>query len=211
MSWFVAIGTIAGAVGESIKSYVVPSEEDWDSWQKAQGPEHYEKSKVWSGFTSFYGKTSLPHSGISPDDPEYESFHYCFGEFTPLIIKGHLKPSPFPYFRLLLDIYSCNKGYLRSLKGEPEFILALRRSVLEADLTALANFPYSSVSYDYGKIHAHTVAQYSLSSLLALLTRNALAYQGGYNTLDPISYKLCDEVRSIGLYSKLSDQDLGPR
>lgn len=191
----------------SIKSYLTPSEEDWESWQRSQGPEHYQKSKIWDYFIAFYPKTKPPEVAMGPLDPQYECFHYCFGEFTPLIVRGQLKPSPIPYFRILLDVYSCNKGYVRTIKGEPEFIVLLRRAVMNNDLSELANFQYSSVSYKYDKIHAHTVAEYSLSRLLALLTENALVYQG-YNTLRPISVKVCHEAWSIGLYSKKSSPSL---
>lgn len=194
MSWFSTAFT-------SLKSYVVPTEEDWEIWQKGQGPEHYQKSRVWQSFLAYAPKFKVPDVGITVSDSQYDCYHYCFGEFTPLIIRGQLKPSPIPYFRTLLDIYTCNKGYVRSIMGEREFISLLRKAIMENELSELAGFNYATLAYRYDKIHAHTVAEYSLSRLLALLTENALVYQG-YNTLKPISIKSCHEAWSLGLYSK---------
>lgn len=149
----------------------------WGEWQRQQSSTHYEKSDLFQYYLS-RRPNFLPPETSCLNDYHREYYVYCFGDFASLIVNPHSGKSKISdiirYISLLLDIYDVCKGTARKVRGDPSGIALLRRVVINRDLEALHKYNFQSHCYPYDKIHAHTVAQYSLSTLLLRLLSHYL-------------------------------------
>lgn len=137
----------------------------WEEWQRCQQPSHYEKSEIFQYYLSVRPNFQPPaDSCISSYNSKY--FIYCFGDFASLLVNPHGGANILDYITLLLDVYDVCKGISRRIKGDPSYISLLREIVLKRKLDMLQKYSFEQHSYPYNIIHGHTVAQYSLSTLI---------------------------------------------
>jgi hypothetical protein len=151
----------------------------WEEWQKtALLPSHYIDHYLYK---------------YIPTKPGYKNMYikYCFGCFENLIYlpeNYHINK----YLILLIDIYDKNKGYIRSLKGDPVGISLVRKAIKTNNMDELYLHDFKMYAYDYSTIHAHTVAYFSLSTLLLFLISNYLHYNSYQSEAFPhIDQELC--------------------
>lgn len=140
----------------------------WESWQQKQSKTHYVESYLGS---------------YIPSKPGYKNMYirYCFGDFENLIYMPE-SCNEFTYFALLLSMYDKSKGYLRTVvKGDCTGISLLRKVVHMKNTDELYNHDFTIYSYEYDKIHGHTVAHHSLSTLLMLFVSNYMHFKS-YNS-----------------------------
>lgn len=144
----------------------------WIEWQRQQQPTHYEKSNVFQYYLSMRPIFRPPLNSCAGLNDSDKYYIYCFGDFASLLvnlkdpISDDYLNGIVEYIRLLLDVYDVCKGYLRRLKGEPNCITMLRTFTQNRSLFLLQDYDYSPFEYPYTSIHAHTVVQYSLSTLI---------------------------------------------
>lgn len=139
----------------------------WEVWQKSQPLSHFERCETFNQYLKL--RPGFKNSG--DDVPE---FKYCFGEFSKFITGNY--NSEFSYFLLLLDFYDFCKGFQRRVKGDASCIALLRKVTNLRDLTLFNNYDFNRFLYDYTIIHAHTVIQYSISTLIMRLVCHHLNF-----------------------------------
>jgi hypothetical protein len=100
-----------------------------------------------------------------------------------------------------LDIYDICKGYLRRVKGEPTCINILREVIRKRSLIPLQTF-HQNFAYPYDAIHAHTVAQYSLSTLIMRLVNHYMS-QISSDYYPDISLNLCRDAYNECKFGKI--------
>lgn len=137
----------------------------WLEWQSRQPPSHFEKSDIFQYYLSYHPNFQPP-TGSTTTEKCNIYYRYCFGDFSSIIVKPESGSNAIEYFSLLLDIYDTCKGATRRLKGDPIGITLLRRVIEKKSLFPLFNHDFNDYAYDYSKLHAHTVCQYSLSTLI---------------------------------------------
>lgn len=144
----------------------------WLEWQKRQPVAHYEKSDIFQYYLSYRPQFEPPpFSSVSSMEANY--YIYCFGDFASLISNPpSAAGNVADYLALLLDVYDTCKGMTRRITGDPAGILLLRDVVKTRNLTLFNDHDFSQYNYDYTKIHAHTVAQFSLSFLIMRFASN---------------------------------------
>lgn len=137
----------------------------WEEWQRYRQPSHYEKSDIFQYYLSVRSNFQPPtDSCISAYNSKY--FIYCFGDFASLLVNPHGGGNILDYITLLLDVYDVCKGLSRRIKGDPNCIYLLREVVMKRKLDHLQRYNFDQHDYPYNIIHGHTVAQYSLSTLI---------------------------------------------
>ena len=192
------LGTLAGwlrwsAPESSSNKSVDPSEIEhgiWLEWQSKQPPIHYEKSEIFQYYLISHPEFMPPAGSVLMVEGRSSGYyHYCFGDFTSILVKPETGSNAIEYFALLLDIYDTCKGFSRRIKGDPVGITVLRQAVTRKCLTPLFNHDFNEYAYDYGQLHAHTVCQYSLSTLLMRFVSN---YMSQTQTREYYPYILID-------------------
>lgn len=154
------------------KSTVKDEWETWIAWQRQQSPSHYEKSDIFQYYLSNRPIFSPPKGTCHTN----KYFFYCFGDFAALIVNPTGGDNITEYLILLLDIYDVCKGMSRRfLTGDPVFVSLVREAVRTGNITPLQKFDFYQFEYPYWLLHAHTVAQNSLSTLLARLLSHYLS------------------------------------
>lgn len=151
----------------------------WRNWQLLQDPQHFEKSNVFRHFISQrpnildFLKNRTEYSQISSLGLElYRPYvEYCFGDFEVFVINPSQEDLS-KYVLLMIDLYDICKGYTRLAFGDAPFISVLRNFIAFEDVNILLDHTWLDPIYDYNDFHAHTVAYFSLSSLIALFVRN---------------------------------------
>ena len=180
----------------SLNEWVRWSTNDWNTWkdwQRRQTSIHYEKCDLFQYYLS-----QRPNFQPPPEvmiNKSLSKYHvYCFGDFTCLINTPIGPANVAEYFRLLLDIYDVCKGMTRMITGDPSGIIVLREVIAKNTLLPLERHDCTKYAYPYTEIHAHTVCQYSLSTLIMRLVmhymRNLLGKFGNYG----INGKLCQDT-----------------
>lgn len=176
----------------------------WEEWQRKQSPSHYEQSAIFHEYLKQRAYFQPPqNSCLKGCNPEY--YVYCFGDFAVLIISPHSGGSTndiMDYISLLLDVYDVCKGALiRGIKGDPAGITMLRNVVISRSLNVLQSYNFGPSCYPYERIHAHTVAQYSLSTLIMRLVAHYLNHNGLKGQYPSITVGMCKsafERRAFG-------------
>lgn len=171
----------------------------WEVWQRGQPNNHYEKSDIFQYYLNYRPDFRIPeYSAI--DGPHSKAYRYCFGDFTPLVINSSGNCDIVAYCNVLLDIYDVCKGITRRLKGDPTAITLMREIVMKRNLTSLHNRDFQKYCYDYGSIHAHTVAQYSLSTLLMRLLTNYLYFACNKTFFPHIEFDICEKAHNSKIF-----------
>lgn len=196
----------------------------WEKWQTQQPPSHYEKSDIYEYFIRQEPKFIAPpnNAGIG----NYKEYYwYCFGQFTPFIVTPYNGGGNIlEYINVLLKLYDTCKGFTRKLIGDPTSVTLLRKTVDTRNLHYLKNHDFTQYDYDYSRLHAHTVVQYSLSTLIMRFVSNYLgyleyrkfqpvidvekcrvSYNGhflGHNRFSKLTFKAQQEIKDIPLPEK---------
>lgn len=138
----------------------------WIEWQKNQSNNHFHDYNHNLNF--FYNENYYLKSICSniKENDKIIYYSYCFGDFLPLLILSERGLNKFEYIRILVELYDFCKGIGRILSGDSEIIIEMRES-LETECTInLDKLKVENYLYPYGTIHAHTVAYFSISTLL---------------------------------------------
>lgn len=128
-------------------------ENDWNKWQKwqlYQNESHFKSSDIIEYYT-YYRKIQIQNQEYNKD----------FGQFSFLFNTNKLKH----VLKLIIDIYDHCKGYTRYLSGDPDCINWIK-IYLESKKIIFTEDTIKPYMYNYNIIHSHTVALYSLSTLL---------------------------------------------
>lgn len=150
----------------------------WEVWQRSQPPSHFEKSEMFQYYLSCRPQFShVKNSILLYENYIYQS--YCFGDFSAIFVNpANVNISTVEavrYCNFLLDFYDICKGITRRLTGDPSGIAVLREVVNKNTIIPLFKHDFNQYKYDYTILHAHTVCQYSLSTLLMRLLCNFLS------------------------------------
>jgi len=165
----------------------------WKDWQRHQASSHYEKSDIFQYYLSYRPEFQPPrYSCIDAYNSQY--YIYCFGDFASLLINPNGTGNLIDYFSLLLDVYDICKGYSRRLTGDPACISMLRKVITKRKLDPLQKCDFNQYGYPYNEIHAHTVSQYSLSTLIMLLVSNYISNVTVRGHYPNINVNLCQKA-----------------
>lgn len=150
----------------------------WSTWQAQRDDAHFVAFDAYLAFFRAQPESFFPPSCVSSGS-DAKFFWYAFGVFTPLIVAKPLTPSQALSFGAsLLALYDANKGYARLFTGDPPGIAHLRACVSAQNLSLLRSYDYAPYAYDVSQLHAHTVAQFSLSSLVLFILSHSLHRSG---------------------------------
>lgn len=174
--------------------WINPSFEDecraWEEWQSSQPPKHYEHSELYE----YYISQRPRFEPISHKDCQNKYVWYVFGDFSSFVTPFYsIDKDKIPeYFSKLLDLYDVCKGYGRRIfTGDPVFISILRRSLERNNFRSLCDYDYEHNCYDYTSLHAHTVAQFSLSSMITRIISHYLCLFNSKKIYPDIDPHLC--------------------
>lgn len=165
-------------------------------WQNKQARSHFEKSDI---FLSFINNNYdfVPQINGTFLMKNYNSLKYVFGNFVDFIgVPSRGNDNVFDYINILIKLYDSCKGYRRKIFGDPEIISILREIVITKNINIFSKINNNSgyLFYDYTKIHGHTIAVYSISSLIYRLASNYIYYLTKNNNYTYISVRECDIV-----------------
>jgi hypothetical protein len=146
----------------------------WLEWQQRQPPSHYEKSDIFQYYLTYHPGFQPPVGSVIKERCS-GYYRYCFGDFAAIIVNPEPGSNAIEYFSLLLDIYDTCKGITRRLTGDPVGISLLRQVIQRKSLSPLFNHDFNDYAYNYAQIHAHTVSQYSLSTLIMRFVSNYMS------------------------------------
>lgn len=146
----------------------------WLAWQRNQPPSHFKKCIIFEYYLS-QRLNWYPPSNSVLNTCFSQYYQYCFGDYSILIVQPTNGSNVIDYFTLLLDFYDICKGTSRRFTGDPPAIKILRDSITFKTLDRLINWDFEPYCYDYGTIHAHTVVQFSLSTLIMRLVAHYLS------------------------------------
>lgn len=165
----------------------------WEIWQSQQPNSHFRTSDI-------YGLYISKRTDFIPISNEIDQqIIYCFGEFSSFISNGYSDMTVIQYLIVLMDLYDICKGSTRKILGDSDKISVLRNIVINRDISHLKSLNFNTYFYDYSKIHAHTVAQYSLSTLIYTFASNFLYYKG-YNNCKKIDSTKCSSAYTKKLF-----------
>lgn len=185
----------------------IDSWETWEYWQKSQQKTHFEYSDIFAYYLSKRPQFKTPRFSYALSQ-QSKYYIYCFGDFTALLLSTQCSSNVIDYFTLLLDFYDVCKGTTRRLSGDPSGILCLRHVVAGHTLVPLQDHDLKQYLYDYTKIHAHTVAQYSLSTLLMRFAShymNCLSIKGTYAAIE---LQYCQKTYDSGIFGEVEKKNI---
>lgn len=171
----------------------------WYEWQKKQKPIHYQRSDVFRRYANQY---------YIPNEKYNEQVVYVLGDFRYFITFDFISNDNvyWDYIKVLIDLYDCCKGLRRSILGDPPFIHKLKEGYENRDLNPFLLYGFRECDYDYEKIHVHTVAYFSLSTLIMRLASHLTAMKLGVSTAYPMFNNLFfDTMYKKDSYNYLSE------
>lgn len=178
----------------------------WLEWQKKQPVTLFEKCELFDYYLSKrpnFLSSDLPYSSCLTS---YNKKHYvyCFGDFAILIATSNSGGrNVVDFISVLLDIYDTCKGYFRAFKGDAAGISLLREVVAKRNISVLNSHNFNQYNYPYNKIHAHTVAQFSLSTLLMKVLSDYLIMITNNQTCSSIEVGLCKKAFDANEFGKV--------
>lgn len=181
--------------------------ETWTQWQRQQNTSHYEKSDIFQYYLLKRPNFQPPDTSCL-NDYHREYYIYCFGDFAALIVNPHSGGDILRYISLLLDIYDVCKGTARKVRGDPASIAFLRRVISTRNVEILYRYNFDPHCYPYNKLHAHTVAQYSLSTLLLRLLSHYLNQTIARGSYPSIAISTCKEAYDSGIFGVVANNKL---
>lgn len=162
----------------------------WETWQNQQQSSHYEKSDLFQYYLSMRPRYIPPRNSCI-NDHNNRYYIYCFGDFSSLIVNPLGYTDIVDYINILIDLYDVCKGISRRIKGDPTCISVLREVVLKRTLDPIQKHNLNQYNYPYNRIHAHTVAQYSLSTLIMKFIIHYLNINGTKGDYSNITSSSC--------------------
>src|SRR3989338_11298109 len=189
-------------------SDMMSSEQEWATWlewQQKQPSTHYEKSEVFQYYL-YYNPDFQPPMGSVIKERCSGYYQYCFGEFATVVVNPEAGSNAIEYFSILLDIYDTCKGITRRLTGDPIGITLLRQVLRKKNLSPLFNHDFKQYAYDYAQLHAHTVCQYSLSTLIMRLVSNYMSQTNTREYYPFIMLDACQKAYETGVYGGMKKQ-----
>lgn len=129
----------------------------WEKWEKKNGI----SENCYS--IEYYGLNYYKIKGCTSS-----KYYNTFGDFSYFLDYKE------GIFSELLHFYDSCKGYARYFTGDPACITTLRTYLQTEDQKILLNINFSEYLYDYKKIHAYTVASFSLSTLVMRIAAHNL-------------------------------------
>jgi hypothetical protein len=173
----------------------------WIEWQKNQPSSHYEKSDVFQYYLSYHPRFQPPRDSCITDDNS-RFYTYCFGDFACLLVKPHGGSNVTEYFQILLDVYDSCKGPSRRIAGDPIGISLVREVVQRRSLIPIQDHDFRQYNYEYDVIHAHTVAQFSLSTLLMRFVSHYMSYVTTRGRFFAISISACQKSMTNSIFGE---------
>jgi len=165
----------------------------WEEWQQKQIPSHYIKSDIFQYYLTQRPQFQPPQHAVNTGyNSQY--YNYCFGDFTVLIVNPNGGGDVVTYLTILLDVYDICKGISRRITGDPLGISLLRNVVIKRSLVPLQEHDFNQYNYNCERIHAHTVAQYSLSTLIMICVSNYMYHIGTKGHFISISRSSCQKA-----------------
>lgn len=153
---------------------------EWIEWQKNQNYFHYQNFNY---IENYYNENKILKNFCLNINRENETniyFSYCFGDFFPLVLLSNEKIDRYEFIKIILEIYDYCKGYTRTMIGDSNIMIKLRNCLNERDTRPIQEIDYEPFLYPYGTIHAHTVAYFSISTLLIRILINFMSYKDIY-------------------------------
>lgn len=158
--------------------YIFGYNKDWQDWQEKQPQAFFDHSPIFDYYKnnskSPWNIEEMEFSVLSQKSlSETEIYYkYAFGDFSPFFFPNYCNVDIFAFFGILLDLYDVCKGYSRYIFGDNEAISSLRKLYTSKDNALVAKYDFSQHVYNYNIIHAHTVAYFSLSTLIMTIASN---------------------------------------
>jgi hypothetical protein len=165
----------------------------WEDWQKQQPSSHYEKSDIFQYYLSYRPNFQPPRYSDMSVMADNKYYVYCFGDFASLLVTPRGGNNIVDYLTILLDVYDVCKGFTRRLSGDPASISVLREVISGRTTAPLQRYDFSPHIYSYNTIHGHTVAQYSLSTLLMRMLSHYMKHAKNDKKFFDIRLELCKE------------------
>lgn len=182
-----------------------PIKDEWDTWelwQRSQPLSHYEKSDIYQYYLTSH--PSFKSSQLSCCTGSHGIYYiYCFGEFATLIVNPSSTNDISCYCSLLLDFYDTCKGITRRITGDPTSISVLREVVRRKSPIPLHAHDFTQYSYDYTVIHGHTVAQYSLSTLIMRFVSNFMHQISPHGNYPNILLTKCEKAYNNSVFGPI--------
>lgn len=165
--------------------------DSWYEWQKTQPPIHFQRSEI---FRKYANCNDIPAENFK------EEYIYVLGDFRYFITFEYIKNEEifWEFIQILIGLYDTCKGIRRSLLGDPSFIITLKNSFKTRDFKDIYNYDYKECKYDYQKIHVHTVAHFSLSTLIMRYVSQLLCMRFGLNN----KYPCINNLLFVDMYKK---------
>ena len=188
-----------GSLGNWLTWTTTNPKDEWDTWevwQRSQPTSHYEKSDIYSYYLTVSPQFKVPKFSASVS-PKSTYYVYCFGDFAALLVNPSYDLTCVDianYCLLLLDFYDKCKGISRHITGDPVGISVLREVVKKNSSIPLHAHDFNQYAYDYGIIHAHTVAQYSLSTLLMRMVASYMNTTSSHGNYPAITVARCEKA-----------------
>lgn len=184
----------------------------WLTWQGNQLQSHYERSEIYDYYLSVYPSFRAPGDAVVYGTAN-EFYTYCFGNFAGFLVLPRQSANIIEYILLLLNLYDTCKGMTRKFT-DPAGIALLRQVILRKNTDLLTRHDFRLYEYSYEYIHAHTVVQYSLSTLIMRFISNYMSYICPSPKFPLIRFELCQQAyneKRFGLiYSKSLPIDIVP-
>jgi len=140
----------------------------------------YSKESEWEKWLNWQRKNKIPEKSYSIEYFSNNYFKVCsnslnkyydnFGDFAYFIEYSYKEE----ILEELLHFYDSCKGYARYFTGDPSCITSLRTFLKTGDDKILLSINFNEYLYDYKKVHAYTVASFSLSTLVMRIAAHNL-------------------------------------
>lgn len=106
---------------------------------------------------------------------------------------------------LLLTIYDKCKGMKRSVLGDTDAIVFLRSMLKLREPGHLLAYDFTPFAYDYTRLHAHTVAIYSLSTLIMRIVSHRLWLIVKQEHIPHINRSVCQLAEEKSVFASMMD------
>lgn len=187
----------------------------WEKWQLSQPSSHFESSHVLQSYLAQYPHVKCNESFLGSNTSNtsntsniYSTYAYCFGNFTILLSIPSGPGNVLEYVALLLEIYDFCKGLGRRIAGDPVGISTLRMALTQKTVEPIQLLDFSEYDYPYATLHAHTVAEFSLSTLILRLVSNYMSYTNVWGkNFSMIEYPICQNSYDNNVF-KLTLSDI---
>ena len=172
--------------------------ESWVEWQKNKPSSHFQRSEAFHYFYTLHPDfVPIEHEGVTND-----YYCYCLGQFKAFAPSGWIGVvTRDRLLSFLLKFYDSCKGFGRSLLwGDPPGIQALRLALEKGEMESLSKINFSSLVYDYTVLHSHTVAVFSLSTLVLSLAAHVLSRTTTHSTFPSFELRLCKKALEMKIF-----------